>query len=158
MIITEPEQKFLLDWIFKNECRFILNEMGKYRKYFVLNETQNFPNLFLEVKQRILDKEHITNWIPDPFFGDRIMFNEQHGYIHKHIDPTLGSKDHLRFNLFLSKPIYGGDPIYNEELVPFEERCYVKYFVNKYYHASLPVIGNKPRISVSYGILIDRGA
>jgi hypothetical protein len=158
MIITKNEQKFLLDWIFKNEHRFLPNEMGKHRKYFILNEAENFPNLFLEIKQRILNKENITEWIPDPFFGDRIMYNETNGYIHEHIDPTLESKNHLRFNLFLSKPFHGGDPIYNGELIPFEERCYLKYLVNEYYHASLPVIGKKPRISISYGILIDRGA
>lgn len=158
MIITVEEQKFLLDWIFRNEHKFIYNSAGKYRKYFPLKESEDFPILFSEIKERILEKENIFNWETDSFFGDIIMFNEPNGFIHEYINPSIEGKEHIRFDLFLSKPIHGGDPICDGELISFEERMYLKYNANRNYHASLPVIGNKPRISVSYGILIDEGS
>jgi len=152
-IITKEEQSTLLKWIYDNEEKFIPNKF-KYRKYFPINESE-CPTLFFEIKQRILDNEKIKKWEKDPFFGDIITFVTNNGFIHNHIDSTLPNKNHFRFNLFLSKPFLGGDPIYNNKKLNFKERCYLKYCVNKDYHSSLQVIGSKPRIAISYGISVD---
>ena len=155
-IITKKEQNSLLTWIYDNEYKFEINHIGKNgtRKCLNINSI-NFPNLFFEIKERILIKEKITKWELDPFFGDLITFNSEGGFIHVHTDPTLPNKKHLRFNLFLSKPLIGGDPIYDNKKLEFEERCYIRYRVDKYEHSSLPVVGSKPRIALSYGISID---
>lgn len=155
-IITKKEQKILLDWINFNTDKFTINDHGSNRKFIRLNnlnETEK-PKLISEIKNRILIKEKIFAWEQDPFFGDIITYNTEGGYIHEHKDPTLLNREHFRFNLFLSKPKSGGDPILMGEKLKFEEREYIKYHVNKDYHKSLPVKGKKPRIAISYGILI----
>lgn len=154
-IITRKEQQFLLDWIFKNEDKFLANYAGSHRKFLILHKIENVPELFYEIKRRILEKEKIIEWKIDPFFGDMITFNTTGGFIHNHKDEAELNKEHIRFNLFLSKPKKGGDPILMGKKLHFEEREYIKYYVNKQWHGSLPVQGNKPRIAISYGISVD---
>jgi hypothetical protein len=155
-IITIQEQKELLDWIYSNEDKFKVNKAGPYRKFINLTQLSKFekPELFHEVKLRILQKEKILVWMQDPFFGDLVTCNLTGGFIHEHVDPTLPNREHLRFNLFLSKPEHGGDPVLLNKKLNFEERQYIKYHVNKHFHKSLPVEGTKPRIAISYGISI----
>lgn len=154
-IITKKEQKFLLEWIFKNEDEFHANYAGPHRKFLTLHKIEDVPELFYEIKERILKREKITEWKLDPFFGDIITFNTTGGFIHNHRDEAEPNKDHIRFNLFLSKPKKGGDPILMDKKLQFEEREYIKYYVNKQWHSSLPVEGDKPRIAISYGISVD---
>ena len=153
-IITINEQKQLLNWIFNNQSRFQKNDFGKNRKYLELNNI-DVPNIFFEIKYRILKNENMLDSELDPIFGDMITWNSEGGFIHPHIDPTVPGKDHFRFNLFLSKPESGGNPIYNDKKLNFNEREYIKYHVNRYKHMSTPVVGSKPRIAISYGISVD---
>lgn len=155
-IITKEEQQLLLDWVFSNQDKFTINPAGDCRKFISLDELnkEEKPALIAEIKNRILTKEKILLWEQDPFFGDLITCNTAGGYIHKHTDPTKLNREHLRFNLFLSKPEHGGDPILLGKKLNFEERQYIKYHVNKHWHSSVPVEGEKPRIAISYGILV----
>ena len=153
--INKKEQKILLKWISENQNQFVKNDLGKNRKFITLKNVANVPKIIFEIKNKILENEKIYSWQEDPFFGDIITYNSHGGFIHRHTDPTLPNKRHLRFNLFLSKPFFGGVPIYNDKKMPFSERNYTKYEVNKYFHESTPVFGFKPRIAISYGISID---
>lgn len=155
-IITKEEQQFLLDWIFSNEDKFKSNIAGTNRKSIGLDELKisEKPKLIYTIKNRILLKENIYIWEQDSFFGDIVTCNTEGGFIHQHTDPTLPNREHIRFNLFLSKPKKGGDPILMDQILSFEERQYIRYHVNKQHHRSLPVEGNKPRIAISYGISI----
>ncbi len=155
-IITKDEQEFLLKWIYFNEDKFVPNKMGPNRKFISLDKLKisEKPKLIGEIKIRILFKENICTWEQDPFFGDIITCNTEGGFIHQHTDPSLPNREHIRFNLFLSKPKKGGDPILMNQILSFEERQYIRYHVNKQHHKSLPVEGDKPRIAISYGISI----
>jgi|TARA_E500000318_G_scaffold32926_1_gene32579 hypothetical protein len=155
-IISKKEQSELLRWIFENENIFEENIVSSNRKFLRINSIKKVPELFFDIKKRILEKENIKNYELDPFFGDMVTWNSEGGSIQLHDDPTIPGREHYRFNLFLSKPISGGDPIYNNEKLNFNEREYIKYHVNRYKHMSKPVIGQKPRIVISYGISIDQ--
>ena len=150
-IISKKEQSELLEWIFENEDRFKENDVSPNRKFLKLNPDRD-PKLFFTIKERILSEEKIKDYELDPFYGDIVTWNSEGGAILAHYDQTLPGKEHYRFNLFLSKPTSGGDPIYNFKKLDFSERKYIKYHVNKYEHESTPVIGQKPRIAISYGI------
>jgi len=153
-IISKKEQTEMLNWIFNNEKCFTKNPLGENRKFLLLKQF-NPPSIFLKVKEKILNAENINIWEEENLIGgDMITFNETNGFIHEHTDPTVENKEHLRFNLFLSKPYAGGNPIYNGKILEYEECNYIKYHVNKYLHSSLPVVGQKPRIAISYGILV----
>jgi hypothetical protein len=104
-----------------------------------------------EIKKRILDNENILNYKND---RNLISFITEGGYVQKHTDPTLAGYKHIRYNLFLSKPYSGGDPIYDGVTMQYEEEYYLTYRVDNTPHWSLPVVGKKPRITISYGILL----
>lgn len=152
-IITKTERQLMLDWIYRNEPLFIPNPNGPYRKYFLFSDYQYIPKLFFEIKNRIIQIENITNWKQEPMYQDYIGWVSDGGFIHEHKDHNVNDLKHVRYNLFLSVPRKGGDPVYNGRYVRFSERSYVKCNSGDEFHSCKPVIGPKPRIVVSYGFL-----
>jgi hypothetical protein len=133
------------------------NKTSSNRKFLRLDNKINFPNLFWEVKKRILVKENLLDEYFNNYFVNKnqiglISYIGKGGKIHCHIDPTLGGYDHIRFNLFLSVPQKGGLPIYNGITIPVEIGNYIKCNSSKYFHGCETVYGNIPRIVISYRI------
>ena len=153
-VITEEERKVLLDWVLENESNMIYNDFGPYRRLLFLSRMDSIHPLIPEVKNRILEKEGITEWEEDPFFGDLLVFHTEKAFVHEHVDPATPDHNHVRYNLFLSKPEGGGVPVYKGIEQDFEERFYNTYHVNTNAHWSTPVQGSKPRVSISYGVSI----
>jgi hypothetical protein len=156
-IITKKELNFILNFIKLNEDFFVENTISPNRKYLELQKEANPPNLFFEIKKKILSRENITkNYIDDSTFGDYIGYITNGGKIHKHKDPTITGYSHVRFNLFLSLPQKGGLPIYNEKIIPVGIGDYVKCLSSEYYHECQMVVGDIPRIVISYGIYLKK--
>lgn len=154
-IISEEEKNFLLSWIKNNRKYFKKNYNGPHRFYFIIQESHlEIPELFFNIKERILKNENINSYELEPVYKDMITFITNGGFIHKHTDPTPNGYDQIRFNLLLSKPTKGGEPIYDGNVLSVEERDYFKYYVNIKEHSTNVVIGCKPRITISYGILV----
>ena len=65
-IISKKEQKILLDWIYENEDKVTPNPAGPERKFYSFGDDPTFPQLFLDVKKRILEKEKIKLWHISP--------------------------------------------------------------------------------------------
>ena len=156
-VISKKELDFILKYVYSNENLFQKNKASPNRKYLTLKKEINFPNLFLDIKQRILVKEKITNnYIDDTTYGDYIGFITDGGKIHYHNDPTIIGYDHIRFNLFLSVPEKGGFPIYNGVTIPVKVGDYARCNSSKEYHECEMVEGDIPRIVVSYGIYLKQ--
>jgi hypothetical protein len=151
--ISIEEQTVLLK--FANSIRNLLLNNGLGRFYQdQLEKTYSVPQKYKDIKQRIIDTEKLKNFILDPQFGDFISFNETAGSIHEHKDYNVHSFIHTRYNLLLSVPDSGGNPIYDGKVIDFEERMLWRCEAGLYNHASLPVIGNKPRINISFGFQV----
>ena len=153
-IITKTECHSMLTWIYENEDRFKFNPAGPNRKYYVFGNCKCIPKLFFEVKDRIILRERIADWCEVPTLPDCISWISNGGFLHHHRDRVdMKGFKHIRYNLFLSIPINGGDPIYNGKIMSFRERYYIKCNSGDEKHSCKPVIGEKPRIAVSYGFL-----
>ena len=126
-------------------ARFYQDHIDKH--YKLSNEYNN-------VKQRIIDIEGLKEFIFDTRFGDFISFNETGGAIHEHKDINESGYIHTRYNLLLSVPESGGNPIYDGKVVDIEERMLWRCEAGLYNHASLPVVGSIPRINISFGFQI----
>ena len=160
--ISDAEQKNLLEWAFKNFNKTNPNSKGPHR--FFADKIQDYDDLpaeYLLIKQRIIDVDDINPYIIDPTFGDFLSFNYEGGSIHRHTDPNQVGCIHTRYNLLLSVPESGGDPIYNYDSlygsgtkIPYKEKFIWRCEAGKYNHESLPVIGQKPRINISFGFSI----
>lgn len=153
-IISEKEKLFLLNWVFKNEHKFILNQFGPHRKFYSFDNDSEVPSLFYEVRNRIIKKQNIKKWYPEPIFGNYIGWISEGGFIHKHKDPNTYHGYHTRYNVFLSIPLKGGNPIYSDKIIPVKEREYICCKSGTEFHQSNPVIGNKPRVVISYGFIL----
>jgi hypothetical protein len=154
-IISKNDRDFILKFIEINKDYFQDNPISQNRKFLILEKKINPPNLFSEIKKKILIKENIlNNYIDDSPYGDYIGYISNGGKIHKHIDPTIAGYDHVRFNLFLSLPKKGGLPIYNDVTIPVKVGDYVKCNSSKEYHECQIVESDIPRIVISYGIFL----
>ena len=151
--ITAKEQNVLLQ--FADSVRNLLKGNGPGR-YFQdhIEQKYSLPQEYKDVKHRIIDTEDLKDFILDPQFGDFISFNETSGAIHEHKDNNERGFIHTRYNLLLSVPESGGNPIYDGEVINVEERMLWRCEAGLYNHASLPVIGSKPRINISFGFQV----
>lgn len=123
------------------------------RFYNKLSSLSSVHNSLYQIKEEIgktIDKEFIY----DPFFEDFLSFNLNGGAIHHHTDPNSDGYIHTRYNLIISAPNAGGNPIYNGEEFQIHERMLWCCRAGEIVHGSTPVIGNKPRINISFGFQI----
>ena len=161
-IISKKELNFILKFIDINKDIFEENIFSPNRKFITLHKKLNPPNIFFDIKKRILIKENILdNYVDDIFshgdiFGDYIGIITNGGKIHHHIDEKPTKYNLVRFNLFLSIPEKGGFPIYNEVTIPVIVGDYVRCNSSKEYHECEMVEGDTPRIVISYGIYLKQ--
>lgn len=151
--ITLEEQAQLLNFALKNKKHLGFNGAGRYYKAHI-DKSLSITPLYKKIRQKIIDIESLHNFKYEPTFGDFLSFNESGGSIHKHIDPNLDGHIHTRYNLIISMPESGGQPIYNDEIINIKERMLWRCEAGLYNHSSTPVEGNKPRINISFGFQI----
>jgi hypothetical protein len=148
--ITDEEQKSLLDFAFSIRSRLQNNGNGRFYADHVVSRLKP-PKEFLHVKQRIIETENFIDYEIDSIFEDFLSFNEDGGAIHKHKDQNHPNRIHTRYNLLLSLPEEGGNPIYDGKVIQIKEKMIWRCEAGLYNHASLPVKGTKPRINISFG-------
>jgi hypothetical protein len=165
--ISTEEQNELLKWVEENENLFKINQTGSdsinapygSRKLCILQDTPNAPiELVGKIKNRIIKIENIIDWVLDPYFKDAIGINRTGGSIHTHSDPNIDGRTHTRYNVILSYPENGGHSIYNSKINILKEKMVWKCVAGRVKHGSMPVIGDKPRITLTLGFQIkDEG-
>ena len=148
--ISDEEQGVLLEFAFRVRPLLQNNGHGRYYAPHVI-DTLNPPKEFFIIKNRIIETEKLTDYELDSIFGDFISFNEDGGAIHPHTDSNHTNRIHTRYNLLLSVPEVGGNPIYDGVVLQVKDKMLWRCEAGLYTHASLPVVGNKPRINISFG-------
>lgn len=154
--ITPSEQEILLSWSLKNQHKFYFNPGSSNRLFAILQNFHDAPmSLVDELKSRIINMENIRDYKPEPRFTDYIGFINEHGAIHPHMDFNKPPYTHTRYNVIISYPDQGGESIYGDEVNSLQELMVWKCVAGKVTHGSMPVIGSKPRITLSLGFLIN---
>jgi len=171
-IMSEEERKEILDWIYLNKCNF--NSIRDNRLHYLIlehdtdiktcdmPETQipaynpTLPSSVWKIKQRIIEKESLSEYKQEPIFQDFIALIPPTGYIHKHKDRNDGNLIHCRFNVFFEIPTKGGDTYYDNRLVVDpKEGSYILSKSGLEEHYTYPIEeGN--RIIISFGFLIPK--
>ena len=151
--ISNEDKKLLLNWLEDNMHEFRSKRTGRY--YRPIKEIKNSPlELVQKLKDKIIKLENITDWREEPLFSDYIGINTEGGNIHLHTDPNVNNYIHTRYNIILSWPVKGGESIYGKYVNVLKENLVWKCVAGKVKHASKPVVGKKPRITLSLGFLI----
>ena len=153
-IISQEEQMIIVDWVLRNNHKF--NNSGYSRRMQRLDFFEFKPDVFEILRERIIQKEKLQNYAPEPILDDSIGYMTNGGKLQRHRDPNSGNKIHIRFNVYVQVPIEGGMPIYNDQLIPIPERCYICCRSGIDFHESSEVIGEKARIVISFGFLIPK--
>ena len=161
--ITNEEQEILLLWTDSNSHLFETNTTNSHtinapygsRQNGVLTRIPHSPlDLVKKIKDRVIEVEKINDWILDPYFEDAIGINKEGGSIHLHSDLNLDGYTHVRNNIILSYPYEGGHSIYNGKINELKERMVWKCVAGRVKHGTVPVIGEKPRITLTLGFQI----
>lgn len=149
-VITEVEQRELIQWANENYPTFRKNGMG--RQFQILGV--DAPSCIWDIKQRIVDREGLHDAVQEPRFKDYIGYIQPGGQIHPHTDPNRDGLIHTRFNAVVQLPEKGGMPIYGGKVIPVSERHYVRCNSGIDEHYCELVEGTKARIVLSFGFLL----
>jgi hypothetical protein len=136
-----------------NESHNAFKSNGHGRQYGVLQELQP-PTEVWEIKHQIVEANGLQSAEQEPVFRDFCGFITESGAIHPHQDQDHGGKQHVRFNVMVSKPEAGGVPVQDGEELAVEQGDVWRCDASRVRHWCTPVQGPKPRIVLSYGFLV----
>jgi hypothetical protein len=151
MFASEQELKELKDWVETNKRSFTPNGIG--RQFGVFNNL-GYPEAALSLREKIIKTFSLEGVLQEPLFKDYCGYITEGGAIHPHLDPNVGKLVHTRFNVLISKPLAGGTPIQEDQEIKVEEGDVWRCDAGKILHWCTPVVGNKPRIVLSFGFLL----
>jgi hypothetical protein len=140
-------------WAIESHKAFEPN--GDGRQYGVLyRKDLTPPPQVWEIRRQIVEANRLQGFSTEPMFQDFCGFITEGGAIHPHKDPDNNGKQHVRFNVMVSKPEAGGTPVQDGLEMAVEEGDVWRCDASRVRHWCTPVQGQKPRIVLSYGFLI----
>lgn len=154
MNVAEPfEREVISSWALRRYCDFQPNGFG--RQFGNLYRPDlGVPDECWAVRQRVVDQFHLHAFSTEPMFRDYCGFITEGGAIHHHSDPDNSKGVHVRYNVMISKPHSGGDPYQDDVLIPVEEGEVWRCNASRVTHWCSAVVGDKPRIVLSFGFSI----
>lgn len=148
--VDDVFRNYVLKFVDDNFNIFKPNNRGPGR--FFMSHIQD--EVIEQEKIKLAYKFGIYEWKPEPRFGNFIGCNFEGAFVHPHKDPTLPGYTHIRFNIMISKPESGGEPIIDNNIVDIDEKGCWLCIASKQLHKTNPVIGSKRRIVPSLGVLV----
>jgi hypothetical protein len=151
----------------KNDSFFVNNSGDlRNRQFYSTSYVDNdiikscgFDDKLIEERNRLFNNLEIFDILDEPSLGIFIGVNNEGGSVHEHMDAChMNSYDHVRINCLVSKPTYGGDPIIQNDKLQLEEDDVWLNVASRWKHSSIPVVGDKDRIVISFGALIHKEA
>lgn len=151
-MILDSDLVVIKDWAKENYTKFKPNGYG--RQYGILSEFNNIPKIIWDIKQNIVTEYNLESAPQEPIFKDFCGFITDGGQVHEHKDPNQGKLIHTRFNIMISKPEIGGNPVIDGIEVNVKEGEMWICQAGLYKHYCTEVKGDKQRIILSFGFLI----
>lgn len=112
------------------------------------------PDEVWEIKRQVVEANGLVGAEQEPMFKDFCGYITEGGAVHPHTDLEHNGKQHVRFNVLVSKPESGGVPVQDDIELFVEEGSVWKCVASQTKHWCTPVVGSKPRIVLSYGFLL----
>jgi hypothetical protein len=156
--ITDAERDVLKDWALRNESRLVPNPTGPFRARNLFESIPEKLELLKDIKNRIIEVEELSDKSFEPFRGDFVSIQRNGAKVPNHTDhnPVNPALYSIRYNLFISLPEKGGLPIYDGEILNVLEKCLLKVESGLIPHSTTEIIGEIPRIILSYGFAIKK--
>lgn len=150
-------QKNICDFVLANHSDndlFINNGVG--RKFYSTKKSTNISDFLKHQRKIYFSKLNLDYFKEEPMFEIFIGVNTEQGSVHLHTDDTEEGYVHFRLNFLVSKPEAGGNPVIEGQEFDIAERGSWINLASEWRHKSVPVIGIKPRIVLSFGALITK--
>lgn len=146
----------IIEWANTHYSAFVPN--GASRKFWssVRSLPCQPPDEFYEVKSRVLSEAGLTGLPTEPLFGDFLGYIQAGGAIHPHTDPDRDGAKHVRINVMASKPEFGGLPVQDGQVLDIGEGDVWRCDASVVRHWCTPVAGQRPRIVLSFGVLVPQ--
>lgn len=171
--ITEEEQKTLRNYIMSIQEHMGHAISNGYRKDYDILIRRSIGTIALkkhfnlepiplvaEIKQRIVELEGITSpIIDDLLIGDWFGMTDEDAFVEPHTDetrPPYQGYYALRYNVIISMPHEGGQPIYDGEVLDVGERALWRCEAGLIKHATVPNVGSRMRLNISYGFFVPK--
>jgi hypothetical protein len=169
-VILPEEQTKIIEWAEQNFHKFNThNEIYNYNYNMlyinkILEEFKNdeIHTIMNNIRDRIMEKENLQNIDRCSFLNDFLYVMVPGTRLHYHSDSNNHVSNtekqqgvHVRFNVCVQKSEHGGRPIYAGKTIDIKERNYIICRAGIDYHGSEWVIGNKNKISLSFGFVVN---
>jgi len=128
------------------------------RHFIKLSQLEFVPDLVYKLKEKIIKLEQISPALTDPVNEDWISAVGDDGYVEPHIDYNGRDETYYtrRYNLLISLPTEGGQPIYNGRVLNLDIKSIWRCDAGLYTHSSVINSGGGIRINLSFGFLIPK--
>jgi len=171
--ITVEEQKILRNYILSIQDMMGHAVSNGYKKEYDILIRRSIGTLALkkhydlepiplvaEIKKRIIELEDIRPPITDDLIiGDWFGITDEDAFVEPHTDeveaPYLDYYTR-RYNVIISMPDEGGEPIYDGDVLNVGERALWRCEAGLVKHASVPNVGTRMRLNISYGFFIPK--
>ncbi|RKP47022.1 hypothetical protein [Trinickia fusca] len=150
-LFDETKLEPIRAWALANVRRFQPNGFG--RQFASLHLFTNVPAEVWKIKLSIIERFGLRNTPPEPLYRDLCSLITRGGAVHMHRDPNQGGLIHTRFNVMISKPQAGGQPIIDNEILDVPEGGIYRVDAGLKLHGTTAVLGDRPRIILSFGFL-----
>lgn len=156
--ITEEERILIKEWALRNEKYYFANPTGPHRVRQLFEQIPEKLELLYDIKKRILSIEEVEYEYFESFRGDFVSVHRNGGQVPQHIDVNPENQDFYsrRYNVFISLPEKGGQPIYDGEILNLPEKCLLRVEAGLIPHSTTIVEGDIPRIILSYGFAFKK--
>jgi len=116
--------------------------------------------LVVDIRNRIIEIENIRPpIIDDTHIGDWFGITDEDSFVEPHTDilgEPFADYNVRRYNLIVSMPHEGGQPIYDEDVLDVGERALWMCEATLVKHASVPNVGSRMRLNISYGFFVPK--
>jgi len=158
LLLNDNVKHELINFVINNfNDPSFFRQNGNARRFCVLNQTVTpITDLLIQYRNHVYQNFGLPVFEEEPVFGIFLGVNTETGFVHEHTDPAKDGYYHTRLNFLVSKPFKGGAPVINGEEFGVEEgECWINV-ASEWRHNSTPVVGDKPRIVLSLGALVEK--
>ena len=138
-------------WALANRASFLPNGPG--RNYALLHLFPDVPAEVWTIKASIVARYDLWYAPQEPVYRDLCSVITAGGAVHRHRDRNQGRLIHTRFNVMVSKPLEGGEPFIEDDVLDVAEGEIYRVDAGIKMHGCRTVSGLKPRIILSFGFL-----
>lgn len=155
--ITEDERVEIKNWVLDN-LHLIRDTTHTFRKMSYFEEIPNHPECISRIQEKLHSLEYNETFHPEHRVNN-ISIHVAGANIITHIDPPvpyLNDYYKRRYNLVISMCEAGGELIYDGELLKLKEKSIICVDAGIVHHSTTVVVGNTPRILLSFGYAIKK--